>query len=90
VSSERKTIEEIRSEIQKKENTTMTVSVKTARKENVKIRGVMYAAYPNVFVICVEKNQTIRQHSFNYCDIISGKVKIQENEEPAARPAYLS
>lgn len=80
MSNDRKTIESIRLELKQRENSPLTVSVKTARKNKVNIEGIMYAAYPNIFVISVEKNETVRQHSFNYCDIISGKVKVEENE----------
>lgn len=89
LSNDRKTIESLRMELKKKENTPMTVSIKTARRNKVNIQGIMYAAYPNVFVINVEKNHTTRQLSFNYCDIISGKVKVEENELSICEPICL-
>lgn len=81
--NDRNTIESIRIELKKKENTTLTVSVKTARKNRVNIQGIMYATYPNIFIISVKKNETVRQHSFNYCDIIAGKIKVEDSEEQA-------
>lgn len=74
--NDKSTIARLRDEIKEKENTPMSISVKTTRGRKIYIDGVIYGAYPNVFVMSVKDRETVRQMSFNYCDIISGKVKV--------------
>ncbi|MCL1804150.1 MAG: hypothetical protein FWG30_11075 [Eubacteriaceae bacterium] len=66
----------IRDEFKKKEQKEIEISYKSKRGKVTRITGIVSAAYPNIFTIQVFENESMRNMSFNYSDIVSGDVMV--------------
>jgi uncharacterized protein Veg len=57
-------------------NSPLHLSVKVSRGKTLDIDGTLAGVYPNVFTVKVGGENGTRMMSFNYCDIVSGRIMV--------------
>lgn len=63
----------IKSDLEKKLNRKVIVSVHGLRNRVTRYEGTLYKTYPNIFTVLVNNEEK----SFNYRDLITGEIKIR-------------
>lgn len=77
----------IREKMQKKLGERIYIKVDLGRSRIHKNYGILLQTHPSVFIVDIEqgRNRTSKQ-SFQYADILTGKVEVYQDDEPMFAP----